>query len=182
MIGIVLNNYEPVSGDVLSPTIRGGVGAGAEVARDRWQRPFAQWTLQFEANIRGVNEDLRMLHYYLKGSGLFLFDGLEDGEITEKQIFGLGDGTATQFFLPVRNVFGPTLVIYVNDLIEVAWTVNESSGLVTFTTAPTSNSVLAWKGISKFKCLLGYSGDTLYKSTDKFKTKGADSIIIREVA
>lgn len=83
----------------------------------------------------------------------FLFNDIRDNAVTN-QGFGTGNGTTTQFQLtralggytePVENVNGSPS-IYINGVLQVGTYTIGSTGIVTFSSAPSNGAALTWTG------------------------------------
>jgi len=114
------------------------------------------------------------------------------------QIFGTGDGTTKQFQLyktyeesPVvrsRNItkpIGGTILVSVDDtpLAEAGnWSIDTSTGIITFTVAPAQDEVLKWGGRFHVPCRFGEGADQLLSMTvESFRTGSSIDIPIVEV-
>lgn len=102
------------------------------------------------------NEDSHDLAEFLHCSGdhPFWFDGGVNGDLKEPVKVGTGDGRRTQFFLPNRHVFAPSLVVRVREKIESNWTLDEPSGLITFAVPPVGGAPITALYRCRFKCTL----------------------------
>lgn len=119
--------------------------------------------VEFLRNFGGHTEfnDLLALWLQCNGSfGTFLFEDLGDNVAVNHQI-GVGNGTATQFFLTralagfderVISVNG-TPTIYVNGVafLPSFYTI-DTSGIVTFTSAVPAGQPVAWSGYYRWIC------------------------------
>jgi uncharacterized protein (TIGR02217 family) len=89
----------------------------------------------------------------------WLFDDPSDDTVTA-QSFGTGDGTTTAFQLtrtlggfnePIQNING-TPSIYIGGMLQSSGYTIGSTGIVTFSTAPSIGAVLTWTGNFYFRC------------------------------
>jgi hypothetical protein len=87
------------------------------------------------------------------GNDPFWFDGGSDGSIDPPVFVGLGDGRRTQFYLPHKSVFAPSLVVHVNERVEANWALQEDSGLLTFNVPPPPRSRIKAKYRCRYKCI-----------------------------
>lgn len=138
---------------------RGVSGAEARAAMQAY--PTVRFTLDYDVIRHGASVDLRQLKgFFLARRGAFdsfLFTDETDFSVTDQAI-GTGDGTTTQFQLartwgydassqltePVMNVNAITNVKKAGTA-TTAYTIN-STGLITFTTAPTAGQAITWTG------------------------------------
>lgn len=132
--------------------------SGREVAAAFMAYPIWDWTLSYEILRETANEFQQLVGFFLARQGrfdTFLFDDPSDDTVTA-QSFGTGDGTTKTFQLvrslggfsePVFDLNGAP-AIYDNGVLKTAGThysVN-STGLVTFVTAPIAGHSLTWTG------------------------------------
>jgi hypothetical protein len=122
-----------------------------------------------------------MLRYH-RGNKVFWFDGGINGKVEERKFLGYGNGVDTDFFLPDRWVYAPSLVMSINYAIESGWTLTESTGMVRFSSAPADGTLIhAERYRRRFKAFFVVgSDDRLYSLTDKFKSFDSKDITIRE--
>ena len=141
--------------------------------------PKWQFDLQYSVLRSGVvhsagtswNEQQQLIDFFLQRLGdfdNFLFDDREDDSVTDSQ-FGIGNAVATQFQLtraiqangflePVMNVNALTN-IKKNGVVQnnpADYSIN-STGLVTFTSAPGNGVSLTWTGTYYFRCRFAQS-------------------------
>lgn len=132
--------------------------SGKELRAANWSYPKWHFTVGFEVLRAGAEAELQTLvGFYNQRQGSFdsfLFFDPEDNSVSN-QLFGYGDGVTTQYQLvrtmggfvePVRAISGaPT--IKVNDVTSGAgYSVNASTGMLTFTAPPADGAVLTWSG------------------------------------
>lgn len=112
----------------------------------------------------GVDELRTLLGFFNQRQGSFdsfLFNDPDDNTVTT-QSFGTGNGTTTQFQLlrtfggftdPVYDVNGTPQIFKAGVLQTVTTNYSISStGLVTFTAAPTAGQALTWTGSYYWRC------------------------------
>lgn len=135
--------------------------SGKELRASYYSYPKWQFSLAYEV-LRDTGEDeiqaLIGLFNKCKGSyGSFFYTDPDDCAVTV-QAFGSGDGVAKTFGLvrvyagfvePIGAVNG-TPMIYVNGVATTAFTI--TGNVITFSTAPSSGSLLTWTGSYYFKC------------------------------
>ena len=162
-----------------TPTFKTLVGqavSGMEVRQALMQFPLWEFELTYEIlrdnpaqqNPTAPYNELKTLGgFYLARQGMFddfLFDDVTDDTVTS-QSFGTGDGATTNFQL-VRSwggfsepVMNPNVItgVYDNGTPVTQgsgagkYTVN-STGLITFGTAPAATHVLSWTGTFYYRC------------------------------
>jgi uncharacterized protein (TIGR02217 family) len=145
--------------------------SGRETRAALMSYPLWNFKLTFDYlpsnNTNGASLDLQaMLDFFNSRQGAFdnfLFDDQNDDSVTA-QSFGTGDGTtvgfqlqrqlqAGGFFEPVMNLNGAPS-IYNNGVLQTVttnYTIN-STGFVTFTSAPAAGHALTWTGSYYFRC------------------------------
>lgn len=156
---------------------RGVSGAEARAAMQAY--PTVKFSVAYDVIRHGTSVDLRQLKgFFLARRGAFdsfLFTDETDFSVTDQAI-GTGDGTTTQFQLartwgydansqitePVMNVNAITNVKKAGTT-TTAYTIN-STGLITFTTAPTAGQAVTWTGTYYYRAR--FSSDNL--SFDRF--------------
>lgn len=89
-------------------------------------------------------------------------------------VFGVGDGTETEFDLVIQSTFGsasytrqilyPVDAIYMVDGVPAAATFNTATKKVEFDTSPDDGAVLTWTG--EFRILVRFASDTFPMSID----------------
>lgn len=132
--------------------------SGKETRLGLWSYPLWQWSLSYDV-LRSDNVNLelqQLVGFFNARQGAFdswLFNDPDDNTATS-QAFGLGDGSNKVFQLartyggftePVGAV-NTISSVTINGTPTAAYTVNTSTGVVTFTTAPTAGATVAWSG------------------------------------
>lgn len=144
-------------------TIINTADGGGESRIAKWSAPKWHYELIYEFLRDGSAylEQQQLLGFFLARQGKFdsfLFFDPTDNKVSN-QVFGVGDGTTTQFQLvrnfggafvePVRGITAaPTITEAGNATTAFTWV---PSGLVTFTSAPAAGAVLAWSGVFFFR-------------------------------
>jgi uncharacterized protein (TIGR02217 family) len=142
--------------------------SGKEVRIGAWLYPRWRWSLAYEF-LRdkpelSKDELWALMGFYNKHFGSldsWLFEDPDDKSVTA-QPFGTGNGAQTQFQLvrtrggfvePVKELNGTPLIYKAGVLQTVTthYTIN-STGLVTFVTAPANGAALAWTGSFYWRC------------------------------
>jgi uncharacterized protein (TIGR02217 family) len=134
-------------------------------------RAYPKYTfkLSLEFLIKNQDEDqLSLLMGFMANrAGMFdsfLFFDTSDGTVVNQPI-GIGTGAATQFQL-VRTYGGFTepvwalteynsatlTVNYINKVFNVDYTINTTTGIVTFATAPPPGHLVTWSGSYYYQC------------------------------
>jgi hypothetical protein len=153
---LALNPSYPVTMRPLAPTYKGALGSGSRALRRQWQRPYHEFSLGLPFENERLMEQVVAFAAYHMGDTPFWFDGVQFGEFRSAVPFAFGDGSTADFYLPRRNVFANSWKIYVNGALNTAWTINESSGLLTFTAAPADNAQITGLGRCRYKCVFWY--------------------------
>lgn len=168
--------------DVLSPTMRGGLGVWRAIrTRRRYFKPLHLFKLSFKNDDQYNAERLYEFALYHRGDTAFYFDGGGALEISNPIFLFLGDGATTQFSLPFDNLFGPTWSFFENGIPKTDWTLTEASGALTFTTAPANNSEISGKGKRKAKVKFWFGGDAVYSRSEFFLNLYSEGIELHEV-
>lgn len=130
--------------------------SGKELRVSSWSAPRRKYTLTYEFLRDDVtNNELRKLISFFNARGgsldSFLFVDPDDNTVAAQQI-GIGDNVTTVFQLVrtfgaagyVEPVSAPNVVshVYQNGVDTGGWSVDSTTGLVTFTTAPPNLVVL----------------------------------------
>ena len=178
----IIQSDQPVEAKIKARAIQTASGGGAVALHETWDRKIIEWTIQSTLEIREQMEHHQDMILYHKGGKVFWFDGGENGDIRNPMFLGYGDGVRTDFFIPYRFVYAPSLVMRVNYAVDSGWTLTESTGLVRFSTPPPVDSHV---DAFKFKCRFkGYfylqSEEDLYRLSDNLKSFASQDITIRE--
>jgi len=137
--------------------------SGKENVTAYWSYPRWQFELSYELlRDTGVSELKTLMGFFLQRQGRFdsfLFNDTSDNSITGQQI-GVGDGSATRFQLvrtlggfvePMKAING-TPTIYLAGIAQASgWSV-DSSGIVTFSTAPGTGVSITADFTYYFRC------------------------------
>ena len=124
--------------------------------------PLWQWELVYDFLRADANVEWQTLVGFfngqLGGAYLFAFNDPDDNTVTN-QAFGVGDGVTT-FFQLVRSLGGFTEPVSLQNVITnikingtptAAYTINTTGG-VTFTSAPAAAASLTWTGTYYWPC------------------------------
>lgn len=138
--------------------------SGKETRLGYWSYPRWEYALRYSIlRSDNVNAELQTLVGFFNARMGAYDDWLfldPDDYIATNQVFATGDGTTTAFQLartwggwtePVRAVLSVSSV-KVNGTPTSAYTVNTSTGVITFTSAPTNGATLAWSGQFYWRC------------------------------
>jgi len=170
MYTLLLDSSYPVKRRPYAPVRRNNVGSAGMALGRKVEAPYYDFTVMLSYIEQEVAEALAGFAAYHMGDVSFWFDGGGRGDITTPALVGFGDGVTTQFHLPNRNVFGPSLVMDVNYVVNTSWTIDEPVGLVTFTSAPAANAVVrAARYRCKHECVFWYEGDFIYTEEEFHK-------------
>jgi len=135
--------------------------------------PLWEFSLAYEflRDMAAFNELENLVGFFVQRRGSldsFLYTDPQDSSVTDQSI-GTGDGANKNFQLqrawggfnePVHNVNAITNV-KVNGSATTAYTIN-STGLITFTTAPANTAIVTWSGTYYYRCR--FSADELEAS------------------
>jgi len=181
MNALIIDPDYPVQIRPIDPTRRDPVGGGALSIIDQWAKPKNEFTLVFPTNDIAAAEALYAFYLRHRGSNPFWFDGAGRCEITVPQVFWIGDGVTTEFMLPFDNLLISTWVFYQNGAPHTGWTMDEASGLVTWSSPPVIYVQISGKGKWLSKCVFWGDGESLYSSAEFASRIFGDGITIREV-
>ncbi len=181
MRGWIIQPDQPVEVAFLARTVQNEAGGGAPALADQWGSRILTWTFNSAGENRQQNEHIRDMINYHRGFRKFWFDAGMDGNVKHRKFLGFGDGTRTDFYLPSRFVFAPSVVMTVNNAIVTAWTCVESTGMIRFTSAPAAGAHVC---VEKYKCRVKaffvVNDDKVYSGRDNFKSFESNQIVIRE--
>lgn len=138
--------------------------SGRELRAAQMSYPLYKYTLTYDVlrSSAGFTELQTLVAFFNARSGSFdsfLFTDPNDNTVSANG-FGTGDGV-TQAFQLVKAFGGYSEpVIAVNTITQVtingsptaAYTVNNDTGILTFTTAPAAAAVLTWSGSFYYRC------------------------------
>jgi len=177
----IIQTNEPIDVEFMNRSIQAEVGGGAQSLTDVWERKLLTWTISSSLENRAQMEHHQDMVTYHRGSRVFWFDGALHGDNQERRFLGYGDGFRTDFLIPYRWVYAPSLVVSVNGAVVTSWTLTESTGLLRFNSAPSTGSQVHTE---RFKCRMKaffvVESDKLYAVTDNFKSFTSNQIMIRE--
>lgn len=173
--------------------------SGKEERNAEWEIEGGHWTLgghgvtrtmldyvkQFFRARRGMTVGFRWKNYadYLLQKTII---GTGDGVETEFQIVQLADtGYGESYSRPITKPVGGTVTVYIDDIAQVAgWSVDTTTGLITFSTAPALAEVVSVQ--CEFDTAVRFDTDTLqgvfkaYRSRDGELVYEIDGIPIAE--
>jgi uncharacterized protein (TIGR02217 family) len=138
--------------------------SGRELRAAQMSYPLYKYTLTYDVlrSDPAFVELQTLIAFFNARSGSFdsfLFTDPDDSTATA-QVFGIGDGSTKAFQLiksfggytePVIAVHAVTQVT-INGSATAAYTVNNDTGILTFTTAPAASASLAWSGSFYYRC------------------------------
>jgi uncharacterized protein (TIGR02217 family) len=129
---------------------------GHEKRNQVWEYPRERWNVAYGVNTKGLLQMLVTFFMARKGrlTG-FRFKNHDDFEATDQEL-GTGDGSTTGFQLvklytsggetTTRKITKPvtgTVVVYIDSVLQGSgWTVDTTTGIVTFDTPPSSGEVI----------------------------------------
>lgn len=145
---------------------------GWEARQSHWPVRRGRWTVTFQN--RSQAEIAPLLHFFravAMGRGYsFRFRDFTDAQFNNT--IALGDGTTTAFqlmkryengglslYVPLVKPDAATLIVAVNGVQTVAYTLDALTGIVTFPTPPVSGAVVAAAG--EFDRMVRFAEDTL---------------------
>ena len=123
--------------------------SGARYRNSKWAQPLRRWTIA-TFNSEADFQEVRAFHLVLGGRrDAFRFRDVSDFQATG-EVLGAGDGSITQFSLrktyavgghvfvrPITKPVQGTVRVYVGGTEKLSgWSCDHSTGVVTFTTAP----------------------------------------------
>lgn len=130
---------------------------GAEQRNQNWTYPLERWNVAYGVKDQDDLDTLMTFFYQRKGRSVgFRFKNHTDYQVTTANEIGEGDGQETDFQLVkiygsggnaysrkiVKPVAGTT-VIYINDVLQGSgWSVDTTTGIVSFISAPGSGEVI----------------------------------------
>ena len=150
-------NFSSVGGPGFSTDIFIGSG-GVESSNQNWTRPVERWNVVYGAK---PQDDLKtLLQFFMVCQGKahgFRFKNYVDFEVVTPIPIGTGTGALTTFQLSKRYTFGGqnydrkiskpvsgTTTIYLNGVLQGSgWTIDITTGIVTFSVAPGAGVVVS---------------------------------------
>jgi len=198
----------PSFAEVLLPTAisygsRGGAeystlvtitSAGHEQRLVTWEQSRARYNLSYGVRTPAQLTELISFFRAMRGKATgFRFKDHADCTAT-LEVFGTGDGSEDTFQLqktyspgggasyvrPIKKPVGNTVRVYADGVEQVGnWTVNETTGLVTFTSPPADAAELTWSG--EFHVPVRFYIDHLPTSFEQFEIGQADEIEVVEL-
>lgn len=136
-------------------------GSGFEKRNISWDQARGRWDVSHGIRTQDQLDELRDFFYARRGKAhSFRYKDWSDFEVTTDQ-FGLGDGTTVAFQLykiytsggvsynrPITKPVTGTVATFINGVPQSGgnYSVNYSTGVVTFTSAPASGTIIAWSG------------------------------------
>ncbi|HUC63438.1 MAG TPA: DUF2460 domain-containing protein [Alphaproteobacteria bacterium] len=130
--------------------------SGKETRTADWVTPLWQWELQYELLRDDATDELRtLMGFYLQRQGSyddFLFQDPDDNSVAGAVVDSSADGSTTAFQL-LRSLGGypepmtaidAVSAVYLNGTAQATsgWSVDLSTGILTFATAPASGSAI----------------------------------------
>lgn len=145
---------------------------GWEARQSHWPVRRGRWTVSF---VNRTQAEIAPLLHFFRAVGVGRGYSFRFRDFTDYQwnnTFALGDGTTSTFQLTKRYAYGDlslyvpitkpvaaSMIVAINAVQTSAWTVDETTGLLTFTTPPASGAVLAAAG--EFDRMVRFGADTL---------------------
>lgn len=171
------------------------LSSGHEQRNQNWSVARGEWDIGYGIQSKADLALVLAFFYARRGKARgFRFRDWSDYEVTTQKQFGTGDGTDTTFQLSIpytsggvtytRNISKPvasTVRVWVNsvELASSAFAVNESTGIVTFDTAPPDTHILEWTG--EFDVPVRFDTDQLNVSMEIFNAGTIPTIPIVEL-
>ena len=160
-----------------------GIGSGAEQRRAVWSHPRQQWDVGYGVQSR---EDFQAVlgFFYARRGRLrgFRFRDWSDYQ-ADGELFGTGDGAATEFQLVrryggfVRRITHPVDPIVLS--LATGATIDYGTGVVTYADAPADGVALRWTG--EFDVPVRFDVDALNANVTHYDAISAPSIPIVEI-
>ncbi len=134
---------------------------GNEVRNTRWSQPLLSFDISFPPSTRDDAVFLEVRRAYrATRAGLHSFDFQDWSDYTATDAeFGIGDGVTTVFPLYINYTFGTetfsrriyrpvsAIALKVDGVsFPAGYSVNYTTGIVTFTVAPALDDILSWSG------------------------------------
>lgn len=147
-------------------------------------QPYPLWKIEYELNFaRGGEQLANTVYQYVLGFFMsvggqfsdFLYLDPNDNEVTDAFI-GIGDGATTTFQLTrpigigtdiVQNLNGDPVISGNGEVISSSLYTISYNGILQFTTAPTSGTVLTWTGNYYYRVRFGDDTTTFDQPFDK---------------
>ena len=171
--------------------------SGVEFRNRRWAEPLREYSLSFSA--RDMDDVLAILQFAYKTAGAFhgfrMKDWIDYKSCPPNQTFafddqslGTGDGSTTVFNMnksygPTysRRIFKPvdgSVVVGIDGSETTQFTIDTTTGIITFNTAPSNGAALTWGG--EFDVPVRFEEDILPMLTFYYQKGQTGTIGIKE--
>jgi hypothetical protein len=158
--GLFFDINFPMDSNLVDPGIRASIGNSVVSTGIRYEKPRRRFVIRtWDSLLKEQIAILRNEIHAARVTSVLWFDGGSYGDIIEPIFISEGNGLQTEFAMPVDNVFAPSWLIYVNGVLNTAWSMREQSGILVFAVAPTGR--ITGKGKRKFRVILEDEGDSL---------------------
>lgn len=132
---------------------------GWEARQSHWPIRRGRWQVSFANRTQADIEPLLHFFWAVAVGRAYSFRFTDFTDYTFNNAFALGDGSTSTFQLSKRYTYGDlvlsvpitkpraaSMIVAINGVHTSAWTVDETTGLLTFATPPFSGAVLAAAG------------------------------------
>lgn len=197
-------SFLAIGGPTFSTAVNEGFSGGENRNRN-WSTSRGQWTIELHYKPQSYFDAAHAFFLCVGGQadGFRLYDH-KDNAATD-QLIGMGDGATVNFQLTktyvsgtrayVRNILKPimasisdfqgnplanTVVIYVNDVEQdygTDWTIDPTTGIVTFTTAPSGSPPATITADFQFHYPVRFKDDALAAQVEESDVQGGDILI-----
>lgn len=170
------------------------LSSGHEQRNQNWSQSRASYDISY--GIQNEDDLYNVLEFFYARKGRargFRFKDWADYQIVSRIGFATGDGVENDFQLTrtytsgavtyVRNISKPvsgTVRVWVNSVEQVSgWTVDTTTGIVTFITPPTDTHTIEWLG--EYDVPVRFDSDQLNLSVEIFNAGSIPSIPLIEI-
>lgn len=177
----LLDTHYPIERRILRPRLASPLGGGSFQVRDPWERPIYEFTIKDSHAIKSAAEYIYSFAQYHGGSRPFWWSGNTHGVVSTPILFGFGDGARTHFLLNNRWIQSGEQ-IYINAVLTGAYSIDASSGLISFVSPPADQAVLTAMYNCVYKVVFWYEQEVLMNErlvyANLFQYEG---IVLREM-
>ncbi|HEQ98804.1 MAG TPA: TIGR02217 family protein [candidate division Zixibacteria bacterium] len=182
-------SYESSGGPEFSTEVI-ELGSGHERRNQNWTYARQRWNVGYGVREKGQLDSLRAFFYARKGRAYgFRFKDHDDYQATGEEL-GTGDGSETEFQLiktyssggesyerKITKPVSGTVTIYIDSVEQASgWSVDTTTGIVTFSSPPTSGEVIT--ADFDFDIPVRFESDYLPVNLSSYQARAADVILL----
>lgn len=160
MRAIFIDIERPLESRLLDPVNMQGLGDMAISVQTKTTRPRREFSIKsWDTLLEQQMELIRNEIHAARAIAVFWLDGDKYADINEPMFVANGNGSQTEFPLPVNNVFPSSCKFWDNQTLKTDWTMISEPAVVSFTAAPTGR--ITFVGRRKFRVMQRNDNETL---------------------